>query len=49
MFDSIWLVCAAVALLVWRAMPHEAEQDDSPMGYEAAWPANHPNHPNQPE
>lgn len=48
MFDSIWLVCAAVALLVWRALPHEVEQEDeSPAGYEAAWPPSI--HNNQPE
>lgn len=38
MFDTLWLVCAAVALLVWRALPCGKEQDDSPVGYEAAWP-----------
>lgn len=38
MFDTLWLVCAAVALLVWRALPREQEQDDSPVGCEASWP-----------
>jgi len=47
MFDTLWLVCAAVALLVWRALPHEDEKEESPVGYEAAWPPSI--HNNQPE